>query len=58
MAEQKKPKVELVRVIVRVHIPSVDPGEAGGVHAAITEAVSSFPAAEIELSIMPKLPIR
>ena len=58
MATEKKTKVEKVRVIVRVHIPEVDPGEVGHIHATITEAVASFPAAEIEFSIMPKLPTR
>jgi len=58
VADEKKAKVNPVRVIVRVNIPTLDPGYAGLVHAKLTEALAEFKGAEIELSMMPTVPTR
>jgi len=58
MADEKKAKVNPVRVIVRVNIPMVDPQYAGTIHSLLTEALSHFKDAEIELSMMPTVPTR
>jgi len=58
MAEAKQVKVKPVRLIVRVSIPEIAPGDAGSVHAAISEAIATYPKASIELSLGPTLPTR
>jgi len=50
---EKKIKVETVRVIVRVHIPSVDPGLIGELHTIIKNVVMPYAGAEVELSVLP-----
>lgn len=58
MADEKKAKVNPVRVIIRVQVPKIDPSLAGEVHAAITAALTPYKDAEIELSMMPTVPTR
>ena len=53
MADAKQAKPEPVRLVVRVHIPSVDPNVVGELHAAVKEAVKPYAGAEIELSVLP-----
>jgi len=53
MPEEKKVKVEPVRLVVRIHIPSVDPGLIGDLHSTVKAAVKSFSGAEIELNVLP-----
>jgi len=53
MAEDKKVKVDPVRVIVRVHIPSVDPGLIGELHTLVKSVVKPYAGAEVELSVLP-----
>ena len=53
-ADQPRP----VRLIVRVHVPSVSPYEVADIQEGIRLVLTEYPTAEVESSMVPIMPSR
>ena len=47
-----------VRLIVRVHVPSVSPYEVADIQEGIRLVLTEYPTAEVESSMVPTMPNR
>jgi len=58
MTEQLATQATPVRLIIRVHIPSVSPFEVAAIQEAIRMILTEYPTAEVEASMVPTMPNR
>jgi len=58
MAVTKANPEDVARVMIRVHLPEIDPARIAALRKEILAAVKEYPGAEVEVTVLPTLPSR